>query len=166
MLNVFRVQMPLVRRAQYAVTDGATRTSEPPEKQPRTAHRALYLLDLPGYGYARAPQSERAKFRGLIRHTIDRPRLAGVVWLLDIRREPSPEDQAIHEVFATAGTPVLAALTKSDTLSRLRRLERARVLGAAVELPADQVILTSARTKDGLPELREAIAALVSALAA
>ena len=127
---------------------------------------SLYLLDLPGYGYARAPQTERAKFRGLIRHTLDRPRLAGVVWLLDIRREPSADDTAIHTVFATAGTPVLAALTKGDTLGRSRRVERARVLGAAVGLPPDQVIVTSARTKDGMPELQDAIAALVSTIAA
>jgi len=127
---------------------------------------ALYLLDLPGYGYARASQTERAKFRALIRHTLDRPRLAGVVWLLDIRREPSADDGAIHNVFVGAGTPVLVALTKGDTLSRGRRIERSRALGGAVELPADQVIVTSARTRDGVPELRDAIAALVSALAA
>ena len=121
---------------------------------------ALYLLDLPGYGYARASQTERTKFRHLIRHTLDRPRLAGVIWLLDIRRDPSPDDSDIHEAFAGTVTPILAALTKGDTLSRARRIERARALTTELDLPADQVIATSARTRDGIPELRQAVAAL------
>jgi GTP-binding protein len=149
------------RIAKVSATPGKTRMLNVFRVPP-----SLYLLDLPGYGYARASQTERAKFRALIRRTLDRPRLAGVVWLLDIRRDPSAEDRAIHKVFVGAGTPVLAALTKGDTLSRGRRVERSRGLGAAVDLPADQVIVTSARTRDGVPELRDAIAALVSALAA
>jgi GTP-binding protein len=121
---------------------------------------SLYLIDLPGYGYARASHAERGRFRQLIRHAIDRPLLAGVIWLLDIRREPSRDDTSIHEVFAEAGSPILAALTKGDTLARGRRLDRARILGAALSLPPDQVITTSARTREGIPELRQAVAAL------
>jgi GTP-binding protein len=159
MLNVFRVDTKAWGRGDVGRGDGAPRPHLP------TDH-AFYFLDLPGYGYARASQTDRRKFGLLIKHALKRPRLAGVVWLLDIRREPSAEDMGIHEVFTAAGTPILAALTKGDTLSRARRLERARALADAVSLPADQVIVTSARTKDGIPELREAIAALVSALAA
>src|SRR5580765_8241202 len=44
-----------------------------------------YFLDLPGYGYARAGKAQRAAFRGLVKHTLLRERLRGVVWLLDIR---------------------------------------------------------------------------------
>ncbi|HXL06774.1 MAG TPA: ribosome biogenesis GTP-binding protein YihA/YsxC [Gemmatimonadales bacterium] len=122
---------------------------------------AYYLLDLPGYGYARAAQPERAAFRHLIRHAIERPRLAGVLWLLDIRREPSDEDRAIQELFATRETRVLAALTKSDVLARAARARRERELQHALELDADQVIATSAREQAGIEALREAIAGLV-----
>jgi GTP-binding protein len=122
---------------------------------------AYYLLDLPGYGYARAAHAERAAFRHLIRHVIERPRLAGVLWLLDIRREPSDDDRAMQELFATRETRVLAALTKSDVLARAARARRERELQQALELDDDQVITTSAREKAGLEELREAIAGLV-----
>jgi GTP-binding protein len=121
----------------------------------------FYFLDLPGYGYARAAQTERAAFRHLIRHAIERPRLAGVLWLLDIRREPSDDDRAIQDLFAARGTPVLAALTKSDALARAARARSERELQAALALDDDQMIVTSAREKEGIEELRDAIAGLI-----
>src|SRR5213595_1050279 len=74
---------------------------------PGATPRGFYLIDLPGYGYARASHGERAAFQGLVRRVLDRPRLAGVLWLLDVRRDPSPEDRAIQAVFAAKGTRVL-----------------------------------------------------------
>jgi GTP-binding protein len=123
---------------------------------------SLYLLDLPGYGYARASKGELTAFRGLLKHVAKRPRLVGVVWLLDIRRDPSPDDQAMQDTLAAAGTRVLAALTKSDKLPRGQRLARAAALREALAVPADQLILTSARTGEGVPELREAVAGLIA----
>jgi GTP-binding protein len=154
--------MDLVRGAPYAVADGADRPSEPRQEQPRTAHHALYLLDLPGYGYARASKGELTAFRGLLNHVVKRPRLVGVVWLLDLRRDPSPEDEAMQDAFAAAGTRVLAALTKCDKLPRGQRLARAAALRETLGVAADQMILTSARTGDGIAELREAVAGLIA----
>ena len=123
---------------------------------------SLYLLDLPGYGYARASKGELTAFRGLLNHVVKRPRLVGVVWLLDIRRDPSAEDQAMKDTFAAGGTRVLAALTKSDKLPRGQRLARAAALRETLGVAADQMIITSARTGEGIPELREAVAAIVA----
>jgi len=158
-------EVPPVRGAEYAVASGASRLPGEGRKEPRTAHRALYLLDLPGYGYSRAGKAERAAFRRLVAHVIERPRLAGVVWLLDMRRDPSPEDLAMQDLFAGAATQVLAALTKCDKLPRAQRLARAATLREALGLDADQILLTSARTGEGLPELRDAVAGLVTARA-
>ena len=124
-------------------------------------HDTYYLLDLPGYGYSRASRADRAAFRGLITHVLNRPLLAGVLWLLDIRRDPSDDDRAMQELFAARETPVLAALTKSDTLARTARARREGELRSALELENDQVIVTSARNREGILELREAIAGLV-----
>jgi GTP-binding protein len=129
----------------------------------RAGAAPYYVLDLPGYGYATAARTERALFRRLIADALARPRLAGVVWLLDIRREPSPEDRAMQALFAARATRVLAALTKSDKLARSARLARARALQGALTLDSDQVIVTSARLADGIAELREAIHGLVAA---
>ena len=124
-------------------------------------HHAYYLLDLPGYGYARASKSDRAAFRRLITQALDRPRLAGVLWLLDVRRDPSDEDRDLQDQFAAGATRILAAITKSDKLQRALTLRRERELRAALQLDEDQAIVTSARTGAGIDELREAVAALV-----
>ena len=124
---------------------------------------AYYVLDLPGYGYARASQTDRRAFRLLITHVLERRRLAGVLWLLDIRREPSDDDRAMQELFAERKTPVLAALTKSDAVARAARTRRERELRSALELDEDQMIVTSAREKEGIEDLRDAIAGLIQA---
>jgi len=128
---------------------------------PGATPRGFYLIDLPGYGYARASHGERAAFQGLVRRVLDRPRLAGVLWLLDVRRDPSPEDRAIQAVFAAKGTRVLAAVTKGDKLPLGRRAGRERDLRETLELDAEQLIMTSARSREGIADLRETIAALV-----
>ncbi len=150
MMNVFEV------RGEWCV-------GRREDHAPRTTHHALYLLDLPGYGYARASQGERTAFRGLLTHVLRRERLDGVVWLLDLRRTLSAEDRAMQDTLAERGTRVLATFTKADKLARNERLRRERALRAELGLADDQCVLTSARTGDGMTELREAIAGLVAA---
>src|SRR6266571_99011 len=65
---------------------------------------SLYFLDLPGYGYARAGKEQRGAFRGLVKHTLRRDRLQGVVWLLDIRHPLSAEDRAMQDALAEEET--------------------------------------------------------------
>jgi GTP-binding protein len=141
---------------------GAQTTPKTTDHRPLTTDHAFYLLDLPGYGYARASKTERAAFAGLLRHVLTRPRLTGIVWLLDIRHDASAGDRDMQDLLAGVGTRVLAAATKSDKLSRTRRVEHALALQQALGLDDDQLVVTSAQTKEGLDELREAVAALVS----
>ena len=148
-----------------SATPGKTRALNVYEVQlaSPTGPRSLYFLDLPGYGYARASKADRAAFAALVRHVLHRPRLAGVVWLLDIRHEPSEGDRGMQDLLAAAGTRVLAAVTKSDKLSQAQRRQREGTLRDALALDEDQLVVTSARTGLGLPELRESIAALAGA---
>ncbi len=121
-----------------------------------------YFLDLPGYGYARVGKAQRAAFRGLVKHTLRRDRLRGVVWLLDIRHALSTDDQAMQDALAEEATQVLAALTKGDKLSSGKRSTRERELREELGLPEDQVTVTSAKTGAGIADLKEAIAGLLS----
>jgi GTP-binding protein len=121
-----------------------------------------YFLDLPGYGYARAGKAQRAAFQGLLKHALRRERLTGVVWLLDIRHPPSVDDRAMQDVLVEGETHVLAALTKCDKLSTAERRTRERELREELGLPEDQVVVTSARTGEGVADLKEAIGALLS----
>jgi GTP-binding protein len=122
----------------------------------------LYLVDLPGYGFARAGKADRAAYRQLVtRYLRERPTLVGVVWLLDIRHDPTKDDLEIQRLLVASGRPVLAALTKSDKLGRAAGMARARDLAAALELPEDQVQLTSTKSREGIAELGQSILATV-----
>jgi GTP-binding protein len=122
---------------------------------------ALYLIDLPGYGFARAGKAARAGYRSLItRYLRERSTLSGVVWLLDVRHPPSRDDREIQELLIASGRPVLAVLTKGDKVTQSARATRTRELAAALELQQDQVQLTSSTTGLGLAELGQSILAI------
>ena len=131
-----------------------------------------YLVDLPGYGWARASAAERADWRRLVTAYLERREtLAGVVWLLDIRRDPSPEDAEVGATLARRGVPTLVALTKADLVDdELLELARADVVRflAATPFAETPIVVVSARDGRGLPELLDALAraaAIAGALA-
>ncbi len=120
-------------------------------------HR-YYLVDLPGYGYAQVSQSERKRFVQLVRGYVEkRNELIGVVWLVDIRRKPSAEDQMMGEVFDQRGVPVLAVITKADKIARGKRAGRLADIIETLELNEEQTLVTSAHTKEGIDDLRSSI---------
>ena len=122
----------------------------------------FYLVDLPGYGFARAGKSARAGYRRLVeRYLVERRTLAGVVWLLDARHEPSRDDHAMQELLVRSGRPVLVALTKADKLTRSARAERVRAVAVALGLQEDQIQLTSSARGLGIADLAASIVAAV-----
>jgi GTP-binding protein len=126
----------------------------------------FYLVDLPGYGFARAGKAARAGYRRLVdTYLLERPTLAGVVWLLDVRHEPSKDDLEMQELLAQSGRPVLVALTKGDKLTRSVQAQRTRALAVALGLQEDQVQLTSSTSRLGITELAESIVAAVGGTA-
>ncbi len=123
-----------------------------------------YLVDLPGYGYARVSKTERKRFVSLLTAYLSkRDALVGAVWLLDVRRDPSDDDLRMAQLLTARGVPVMLAITKADKLPRGQRTARAMTIGEAVGLPEDQCLLTSARTRDGIDTLNESIDALIGA---
>lgn len=122
----------------------------------------LYLVDLPGYGFARASKTDRAGYRRLVTGYLrDREKLAGIVWLLDIRHQPSREDREIQELLVESGRPVLAVFTKTDKLTRSALRLRERELAEALQLTPDQVQVTSSRSRTGIAELATSIVRLI-----
>jgi len=156
--------------ARVSATPGKTRMLNVYEARfPRPGRagtdRTAYVLDLPGYGYARASKSDRHGYRALVAATLERPALVGVIWLLDLRRDPSPDDLDLFETLGQSGARVLAALTKSDTLPRGARRDREQALRETLGMDSDQVLATSVRTGEGVEDLRRAVAALVAGAA-
>jgi GTP-binding protein len=115
------------------------------------------LVDLPGYGFARAPRAMRAEWDRLVGgYLAARRALAGVVVLMDARRPLTPSDELLLAWLRPAGRRLLVLLSKCDKLSRQDRaaqLERARAKLAAIE-PEAQVRLFSSLSGEGVEETR------------
>jgi GTP-binding protein len=121
-----------------------------------------FLVDLPGYGYARAPEEMRDRWPTLIEdYLTSNPLLEGVVILLDARRGVLPADRRLLAFLAESETPALYVLTKIDKLNRAGRKAAVESVRRELDAPPDQVLATSARTKEGLDTLVASIFALV-----
>jgi GTP-binding protein len=123
------------------------------------------LADLPGYGYARISKERKADWKPLIEGYLKQtPVLAGVVLLLDIRREPSEDDMAMLDFLAEAELPTIIALTKVDKLTRAAAVERVEAIRKSLGLEPDQTIPFSSSTGEGRDELAEAMVGLLDAV--
>ena len=123
----------------------------------------LYLIDLPGYGWARTGKTNRAAYRRLVEGYLKlRTGVAGIVWLLDIRHPPSKEDAEMQEMLAASGHPTLVVFTKADKLTRRQQQSRTAELAESLALVPDQVQTTSSSTGLGIAELGESILAAVT----
>lgn len=125
----------------------------------------LTLVDMPGYGYARAPKGVTADWQGLMFDYLrGRPTLRRVLLLLDARVETKATDEAAMALLDQAATAWQLVLTKADALkppALARRHTEAMALARAHPAAHPRVIVTSSRSGLGIPELRAAIAAFV-----
>jgi GTP-binding protein len=120
--------------------------------------RALLLVDLPGYGWARVSRSERARWRSLIEgYLAGRSVLRACVLLQDLRRDVSDDELDLVAWLAERGIPVVVALTKCDKLGASARRLRADALAGALGLPRARVVATSAKSGEGMAGLWKAI---------
>lgn len=90
---------------------------------------SFFLVDLPGYGFAKTSKADREKWQAIIVDYIERRRgLGGVVQLVDSRHDPMPHDiEMIERIFAS-GRRGLVVLTKSDKLKQSQRAKAASAL--------------------------------------
>jgi GTP-binding protein len=123
------------------------------------------LVDLPGYGYARAPKTEIARWTSLVRDYLrGRPGLQRAFLLVDARHGLKDNDGAVMDLLDETAVVYQIVLTKTD---KLAAAEIERMLGATLtalgKRPAAHplVLPVSAVTGAGIPELRAEIAALV-----
>ncbi len=123
----------------------------------------FYLVDLPGYGFAKASKKARAGYRKLVSGYLSQRRtLAGVVWLLDIRHAPSTEDGWMQDILQQCGHPTLVVLTKADKIGRQARQKRLTALAEDLQVQEDQVQLVSSTSGAGIAELSASLLAAVS----
>lgn len=122
----------------------------------------FFLVDLPGYGFARAPEAVRDAWRRLVEDYLSHnDRLDGLILLLDCRRGVQEADKQLLDYLSADEIPVLVVLTKIDKLNRAGRSQAMADVRKQLEIPADQVLATSARTGEGVDALTESLLALV-----
>jgi GTP-binding protein len=121
------------------------------------------LVDLPGYGYARISKEKRAEWRPLIETYIKHSMaLRGIVQLLDIRHDPTPDDRQMLDFLGDIGLPTIVVVTKIDKLSAAQRGKRVDAIVRDLALDTDQVIPFSAVTGEGRDDLGEAVESLLA----
>ncbi len=126
----------------------------------------FFLVDLPGYGFARAPEAVRESWRRLVEEYLTgNDRLDGLILLLDCRRGVQSADRQLLDYLAEDGIPVLIVLTKIDKLNRSGRARAVAEVRKALDVPEDQVLATSARTGEGVDTLTRSLLALVDSSA-
>jgi GTP-binding protein len=122
------------------------------------------LVDLPGYGFAKAPVSEVKRWQALMRAYLSgRPGLRRAFVLIDSRHGVKPVDSEILGLLDRAAVPFQTVLTKADKVKAAgREAVLAQVRAALQPHPAayPELVLTSAETGAGIPTLRAAIASL------
>ncbi|MFO7894055.1 MAG: ribosome biogenesis GTP-binding protein YihA/YsxC [Longimicrobiales bacterium] len=123
---------------------------------------AFFLVDLPGYGYAKVPDQVRGAWKPLIESYLRRsPALQGVVQLVDARHGLTRDDHQMLAFLADLGTPALVVLTKVDKLKRSERKKKFDTITRELGLEMEQIVPFSAVTGEGRDELLRALEGLL-----
>lgn len=120
---------------------------------------ALYLVDLPGYGYAKVSQTEKEKWGRLIeRYLHSSAQLKAVFLLIDIRHEPSANDRQMYDWILHNGYEPIIIATKLDKIKRSQVMKQVKLVKEGLQVrPGTIVIPFSAETKQGRDEIWEVI---------
>ncbi len=125
----------------------------------------VYLVDLPGYGYAKVSEETKAKWGRMIeRYLHNSGQLKAVFLLIDIRHEPSVNDRDMYNWVVYQGYEPIIIATKLDKIKRSQVQKQLKLLREGLQLvPGTRIIPFSAETKQGRDEIWEIIDAFAEA---
>lgn len=143
----------LMNRKSYART-----SSQPGKTQTINLYNindAMYLVDLPGYGYANASPAVKAKWGKMIeKYLRQSANLKQVFLLVDIRHDPSENDKMMYNWIVDNGFRPVIIATKLDKLKRSQIAKHVKAVRAGLGLKEDDILIPfSSQTKQGLDEL-------------
>ena len=147
----------LMNRKSYA------RTSATPGKTQTinfyNINEEMYLVDLPGYGYAKVSEQEKIKWGQLIeRYLHGSKQLKAVFLLIDIRHAPSANDKMMYHWIVEMGFHPIIIATKLDKIKRSQIQKQIKIVKQGLErMPGTVVIPFSAETKQGRDEIWELV---------
>ena len=116
---------------------------------------AMYLVDLPGYGYAKASEEVKAKWGKMIENYLHTSKqLKAVFLLIDIRHDPSANDKMMYQWILDQGYQPIIIATKLDKIKRSQVQKHIKMLKTGLQLvPGTKVIPFSSQTKQGRDEI-------------
>jgi GTP-binding protein len=138
---------------------GLARTSNTPGRTRRVhfylVEKRMFLVDLPGYGYAAISKEERRAFAPLVDSYLGggRESLRGALVLVDARRGAQDEERELVAWLLGAGIDARAVLTKCDKLGRSELDALRRAVAGALGLPLERVAAVSAKAGTGFAAL-------------
>ena len=144
------------------------RTSSQPGKTQTinfyNVNEALYLVDLPGYGYANANVEIKAKWGQMIEHYLHTSkRLKAVFLLIDIRHDPSENDQLMYEWMVAQGFAPIIIATKSDKLKKSQIVQHVNRIREVLQVEPDTIVIPfSAESKQGREEIWQVAESVVT----
>ncbi len=128
---------------------------------------SIYLVDLPGYGYAKASESVKKSWGEMIERYLHTSKdLKAVFLLVDIRHEPNANDHQMYEWIVSNGYKPIVICTKADKLKRSQIPKALRVIRQGLSLPQDTILIPySSMTKQGREEIWQKIDELTASQA-
>ena len=119
----------------------------------------IYLVDLPGYGYAKVSEQEKIQWGKLIERYLHRSKqLRAVFLLIDIRHDPSANDKMMYDWIVEQGYNPIIIATKLDKIKRSQIQKQVKAVKQGLNLvPGTVVIPFSAETKQGRDEIWELV---------
>ena len=125
-------------------------------------NQSFSFVDLPGYGDAKVPAAVRKKWGPMIETYLSkRPNLKGVVTIMDIRRNPGQEEFDLFDWLQHYTIPIIYVLTKADKLSKPKQALRHQAIAKALLKDKRDLILFSAKSRQGKETLWTAIEDLI-----
>ena len=126
-------------------------------------HDAMYLVDLPGYGYAKASEEVKAKWGKMIENYLHTSKqLKAVFLLIDIRHDPSANDRMMYEWMVYQGFAPIIIATKLDKIKRSQIQKNVKAIREGLNVqPGTTIIPFSAETKQGRDEIWKLIDSFV-----
>jgi GTP-binding protein len=147
--------------ARTSKTPGATRLINVYEQVPAGSGR--WLVDLPGYGFAKASRAEQNRWGAMIEtYLLERETLEAVIVLIDGEVGPTKLDLTTIEWLDHIGCPYRFVATKVDKVKSSKRQKRRKDLVEALGVDRKDVAWVSAHKNTGIPELRSTIADLLA----
>ncbi|HWS29615.1 MAG TPA: ribosome biogenesis GTP-binding protein YihA/YsxC [Clostridia bacterium] len=121
---------------------------------------AFYLVDLPGYGFAKAPKTEKEKWGRLMEDYLSAGRLTHIFMLLDIRHAPTNDDKQMFQWILYYGVPFTLVATKSDKLAKSKRAQAANAAAKLLGAPP-AALAYSSETAEGREALIKRIGSVI-----